>query len=266
MYISHESPISLLNRSRIYNDYDYALVHLFEQSEEYYSFFRSSVLQLREVLLDNSIFELKEAFNSAKYAEWIEKLHPTFYILPDALEDTENTIFKYETFASNFSKYLPKNILRIGVVQGKNYNELVECYKFMSKNADYIAITFDLSFYETSSYGSNKYELFKNGRINFIRNLIADNIWDWNKPHHLLGCSLPIEFKWYRENKITNIRSCDTSNPVMAGLNKIKYSGNLGISEKPRGLLADNLHVRLESEEIDLIEYNIKCFRQIVNG
>ena len=266
MYISHESPISLLNRSRIYNDYDYALVHLFEQSEEYYSFFRSSVLQLREVLLDNSIFELKEAFNSAKYAELIEKLQPTFYILPDALEDTDNTIFKYETFTSNFSKYLPKNILRIGVVQGKNYNELVECYKFMSKNADYIAITFDLSFYETSSDGSNKYELFKNGRINFIRNLIADNIWDWNKPHHLLGCSLPIEFKWYRENKITNIRSCDTSNPVMAGLNKIKYNGDLGISEKPRGLLADNLHIHLESESIDLIKYNIDCFRQIVNG
>ena len=52
----------------------------------------------------------------------------------------------------------------------------------------------------------------------------------------------------------------------MAGLNKIKYSGNLGISKKPRELLAENLHVRLESEEIDLIEYNIKCFRQIVNG
>jgi len=266
MYISHESPISLLKRSRIYNDYDYALVHLFEQSEEYYSFFRSSVLQLREVLLDNSIFELKKAFDPTKYADWIVKLQPTFYIMPDALECVDTTILKYESFRDNFARYLPKNILRIGVVQGKTYNDLVDCYRFMSKNADYIAITFDLSFYETSSYGSNKYELFKNGRINLIRNLIADNIWDWNKPHHLLGCSLPIEFKWYRENKITNIRSCDTSNPVMAGINKIKYSGDLGINEKPKGLLADNLHAHLESEAIDLIEYNINCFRKIVNG
>jgi hypothetical protein len=30
MLVSHESPISILDKSKEYNDYDYALVHLFE--------------------------------------------------------------------------------------------------------------------------------------------------------------------------------------------------------------------------------------------
>ena len=35
--ISHEVPLSLLEMSRWFNDYDYALVHLFEDYPHYYS-------------------------------------------------------------------------------------------------------------------------------------------------------------------------------------------------------------------------------------
>ena len=64
MYVSHESPISFLDESRKYNDYDYALVHLFETHPEYYQFFKDSINLGRQVLLDNSIFELGESFDS----------------------------------------------------------------------------------------------------------------------------------------------------------------------------------------------------------
>ncbi len=66
MLVSHESPISMLETSRKYNDYDYALVHLFETHPQYYNFFKVSLNLGREVLLDNSIFELGEAFDSEK--------------------------------------------------------------------------------------------------------------------------------------------------------------------------------------------------------
>ena len=56
--VSHESPISILNVSTDYNDYDYALVHLFEEHEKYYDFFVNSLKAKRMVYLDNSIFEL----------------------------------------------------------------------------------------------------------------------------------------------------------------------------------------------------------------
>ena len=67
MYVSHESPISFLEQSRSYNDYDYALVHLFETHPEYYQFFKDSIKLGRQVLLDNSIFELGESFAKRKH-------------------------------------------------------------------------------------------------------------------------------------------------------------------------------------------------------
>ena len=39
----------------------------------------------REVLLDNSIFELGEAFDSDKFAKYVEELKPSYYIVPDVL-------------------------------------------------------------------------------------------------------------------------------------------------------------------------------------
>ena len=50
-----------MTESRSFNDYDYALVHLFETHPKYYEFFEESLLRGREVYLDNSLFELRES-------------------------------------------------------------------------------------------------------------------------------------------------------------------------------------------------------------
>ena len=92
MKISHESPLALLDQSRYYNDYDYALVHLFESEPTYLQFFKDSLAQGRKVILDNSIFELGTAFDTVKFLHWIRDLKPTEYIIPDVLEDALGTI------------------------------------------------------------------------------------------------------------------------------------------------------------------------------
>ena len=98
MLVSHETPISFLEESRQYNDYDYALVHLFETHPEYYSFFKCSLGMGREVLLDNSIFELKTAFDPEKFAKYVEELKPTYYVVPDVLEQSLRTIGAFNNF------------------------------------------------------------------------------------------------------------------------------------------------------------------------
>ena len=60
------------------------------------------------------------------------------------------------------------------------------------------------------------------GRQQMISRLIAENVIDTNKPHHLLGCGLPQEFKFYKE--MHWIDSVDTSNPVMHGMHDIRYT------------------------------------------
>ena len=54
--IAHESPKSIFNLVQKYTDYDYALVHLFEEDKEYLQYFKDAVAKGREVILDNSIF------------------------------------------------------------------------------------------------------------------------------------------------------------------------------------------------------------------
>ena len=37
MKIAHEAPLSIFDKVQAVTDYDYALVHLFEENEEYYN-------------------------------------------------------------------------------------------------------------------------------------------------------------------------------------------------------------------------------------
>jgi len=253
----------LMDESYQYNDYCYALVHLFEKYPEYYNHFKKSIELDREVILDNSIFELGTAFDSIKFAEWVNSLRPTHYIVPDVLEQAEDTMINYLNFIEQHPD-LPGT--KIGVVQGKTYSELLECYQFMCDHADYVAISFDYSYYQMTGVGSSKLEKMMTGRQRLIQSWKSDGVWKHNKPVHLLGCSLPQEFAHYRHPSFNNIRSVDTSNPIMAGIKNMKYSNEMGLNRKPVGLLADHLHTSITEDQRELITYNVKCFNKIVNG
>lgn len=259
--VSHESPISMLEESVQYNDYDYALVHLFEKYPEYYNFFKKSIANGREVLLDNSIFELGTAFDSDKFAEAVKDLKPTYYIVPDVLEDGIQTVKNFVDFTA---KYPDLPGLKIGVVQGADYDQLVNCYQYMSEFADYIALSFNLNYYLARGRGSSKLERWCNGRQAVIQDWINDGVWNWSKPHHLLGCSVPQEYRFYVDKNIYNIRSLDTSNPVMAGIKGMRYAGDLGLKDKPQGLLADHLEAELTDDQKEDILYNTKCVKEIL--
>ena len=125
--IAHESPKSIFNDVQKYTDYDYALVHLLEEDEEYLDQFKEAVKKGREVILDNSIFELEEAFDADKFANWINELRPTWYIVPDALEDTKKTMSQMASWNMHYSKSVYGK--KIGVVQGKTYKQIVACYE-----------------------------------------------------------------------------------------------------------------------------------------
>lgn len=264
--ISHETPVSILDHSINFNDYQYCLVHLMRENEQYHDWFMHDYRKqdpAGEILLDNSIFELREAFDAEKFAVWCEKIKPNYYVVPDVLEGYEGTLQKWEDFFKDY-KGLPG--LSIGVVQGKTWTEILDCYKFMSDKADYIAFSFDLSLYDYTGYGKTRLERCVTGRHDCIRRLIAEGYWNEYKPHHLLGCALAREFSWYRENNIKGIRTLDTSNPVVAGIKGFRYNGDLGLTHKPSQKLFTMINHEVTDEELDLIYYNCEQFRRIVRG
>jgi len=262
MLISHETPIAYLPQSYLWNDYDYCLVHLCDTHPEYLDFYKEAVKKGREVLLDNSIFELGESYDPEKFADRIVDIKPTYFIVPDVLEDAAQTMQNWDDFVANYG-HLPG--MKIGVVQGKTKQELLDCYRFMSDRADYIAISFDYSYYSITSCGKNKLETYMNGRQDFIAWLNCTGWWRSDKPHHLLGCSLAREFKAYCGLK--GLRSVDTSNPIVAALNDERYIRGIGLlNHKPKVKLADQIDAKYDKEKLKLMLQNTQAFREITEG
>jgi len=265
--ISHESPLSMLEISRTYNDYDYALVHLFEEHPEYYKFFEDSVKMGRHVLLDNSIFELGESFNPKRYAYWIQRLNPTEFIVPDVLEDCQGTIDSAKKCLWHDWDFVTNSKI-MGVVQGKTYGELVKCYVALDQEigVDKLAISFDYSYYLKLFPHPNKWVSYMMGRVMTLNQLMNDGIINKDKPHHLLGCAHPREFSFYQGPEYNWIETLDTSSPVVHGIKRVRYSDAIGNWKKESTKLVDLLDVIPDAMQEKIIANNLIEFRNYVNG
>jgi len=263
--IAHESPISFFEEVQKYTDYDYALVHLFEEDKAYLNKFKEALAKGREVILDNSIFELEEAFDADRFAHWIKELRPTWYIIPDALEDAETTMKQASEW---YKKYKDVPGKSIGVVQGKSYEEIRDCYRAWNEIADVdmIAISFDYAYYTESVPHPNKYVSWMLGRVKLLGDLMKDGIINKDKPHHLLGCGLPQEFAFYKHSDFDWIYSLDTSNPVVHGIKGITYGSDGLWSKESQKLFELINHDIQDTETSSMILNNIQKFRWFANG
>lgn len=255
MKIAHEAPLAIFEQVQAVTDYDYALVHLFEESEEYWNKFVEAKQKGREVLLDNSIFELGAAFDSDKYKGWIEKLQPDWYIIPDVLEDAEGTVKNCKEWNLN----LPIN--KIGAIQGDTYEKFVWCYKEVEPLVNKVAISFDFSFFNEWTSTLNlptKYHEWAAGRQMLLQKLVDDNVINTSKPHHLLGCGVPQEFKAYSYDWIDSL---DTSNPVVSGMMGLKYEQS-GLQTKPSTKLFTMINSSVDDNQLQSVLYNILKFKE----
>jgi hypothetical protein len=79
---------------------------------------------------------------------------------------------------------------------------------------------------------------------------------------HLLGTASPIEFGMYKN--IECIESIDTSNPIMAGIERREYN-SMGLDSKPKANMNDFQDGIFTYEQIEDILHNVDMFREI-NG
>ena len=70
------------------------------------------------------------------------------------------------------------------------------------------------------------------GRLSVICDMIDMGLIGNTDRIHLLGCSLPQEFVYYKD--IKQIESIDTSNPIMAAFDGDQYHPNFGLNSKPK--------------------------------
>jgi hypothetical protein len=258
--ISHEVPLCLLKDSINFNHYDYALVHLLDQEPEYAKYFIEVKEKGRYIILDNSLHELGESYGDEGLLKWINILKPQEFIIPDVWEDKDASLVNAKKWASI---ELPNGVEKVVVVQAKSLYEARICYQTY-KDLGYkkIAFSYGASYYNDLIPHPNK-DLGKAlGRLSVISSLLNDQIISQTDRIHLLGCSVPQEFGWY--HGFNCIESIDTSNPVMAALEGIRYR-NSGLKTKPIANMNNYFNVNAMDINLDLLYYNVNKFKSINN-
>jgi hypothetical protein len=258
--ISHEVPFCLLEKSREFNDYDYCLPHLMDENEEYRNFFYESKKMGRYIVMDNSLHELGEAYNTERLLYWVNEIKPNEFIVPDVWEDKNASVRNAKQWAT---VELPKEVMKVAVVQAKSMHEAILCtvaYKDLGYKK--IAYSYGASYYNDVCPHPNK-DLGKAiGRFIVVSSLYEQKILSKFDRVHLLGTASPIEFGMYKN--IDCIESIDTSNPIMAAIGEIPYT-NMGLHAKPLANMNNYQDMSLDHLNEDLVDYNVDMFRQI-NG
>ena len=258
--VSHEVPFCLLKQSRDFNDYDYCLPHLMDENEEYRNFFYESKKMGRYIVMDNSLHELGEAYNTERLLHWIEEIKPNEFIVPDVWEDKTASIRNAKQWAQ---VELPDGVMKVAVVQAKSMHEALLCtIAYKDFGYEKIAYSYGASYYNDICPHPNQ-DLGKAiGRFIVISSLYEQNILSKFDRVHLLGTASPIEFGMYKN--IDCIESIDTSNPIMAAIGEMPYT-RMGLQSKPLANMNNFQDINLEDLNQDLIDWNVKMFREI-NG
>jgi hypothetical protein len=258
--ISHEVPFCLLEKSREFNDYDYCLPHLMDENEEYRNFFYKSKEMGRYIVMDNSLHELGEAYNTERLLHWINEIKPNEFIIPDVWEEKDASVRNARQWAN---VELPEGVMKVVVVQAKSSYEAMLCTKIY-KDLGYkkIAYSYGASYYNEVCPHPNQ-DLGKAiGRFTMISSLYEQRILSQFDRVHLLGTASPIEFGMYKNIKC--IESIDTSNPIMAAVGEIPYT-KMGLHSKPLANMNKYQDMSIEFLNEDIVEYNVSMFREI-NG
>jgi len=258
--VSHEVPLQLLGLSETFNDYDYCLPHLLDKYPEYEAYFRQAKEKGRYIIMDNSLHELGEAYDTSRLLHWVSELEPNEFIVPDVWENAPYSVRNAKIWAS---VEVPDNTTKVAVVQGKSYSDFVNSYQsYKWFGYQKISFSYGASWFGECFKHPNPYVAKMMGRLKTITNLYKDKLISDMDRVHLLGCNLPQEYLYYKNFKF--IESIDTSNPVIHGLKGIRYSEG-GLLHKDKEKIDEDFTREITPKQIEDILHNTKMFRKINN-
>ena len=210
--------------------------------------------------MDNSLHEVGETYNHKRLHYWVNELEPDEFIVPDVWMDMSLTCAQAKYWRQfEYSE----NTTPVAVVQGKNDGDAYKCLRTL-RDLGYkkIAISYGATWYNDLFPHVNKDLGRALGRLSFISRLFSSGGITKYDRIHLLGCSVPQEFGWYRGFNF--IESIDTSNPIMAALEGTMYNES-GLTQKPKANMNDHFDIDFSDVDYSLVLHNTTLFREI-NG
>jgi hypothetical protein len=231
-----------------------------DENEEYRNFFYESKKMGRYIVMDNSLHELGEAYNTARLLLWIDEIKPDEFIVPDVWENYAESVRNAKQWAK---VELPEGVTKVAVVQAKSIYEAGLCVQaYRDLGYKKIAFSYGAEYYHEVCPHPNK-DLGKAiGRYMVISQLYNTKTLLPNDRVHLLGTASPIEFGMYKNMPF--IESIDTSNPIMAAIDAMVYT-KMGLDRKPMANMNNFQDIDIDEINLGSINYNVEMFRKI-NG
>ena len=197
--LAMEAPIDLLSELPYITEFDFALTHLFKDSDTYSNYYERSSWQGREVILDNSVNELGVPVSIEEMDEVSKVIKPRYIIPPDHLNDLEATLGILDDAIELWGK---DRI--IPVVQGTSFEEVVECGKVLKNHYDFniVSIPYDITLAHRSKLDDTDYNKaplseLSHTRVSAIKALTNEGLL-FNRVH-LLGLNTLEELTVYNE-------------------------------------------------------------------
>lgn len=260
MQVSHELPLCLLNKGEQWNDYDFCLPTYWFKYKAYREYFIKAKQNKRFIILDNGLFE-GDSFTQDELIKLINELEPDIFVIPDVWNDAEQSYRNAKYWKNVISHQLPKNTKLMAVIQCTDFDIGSKLYlQYIDLGIKHIAFNHSSTAYQDFFPHENLSISKMMGRIYFINKLKKQNIIDEQIYHHLLGCSIPDELKYYGEG-YKFIKSVDSSNPVVWGCKGHSYDEKITSIEKPKEKIEEFFDKNLDYFQKELILDNIRKFR-----
>lgn len=228
MKMAHIIPPSQLDKIPLTQKIHLCLAHLVERSEVYRDYYRNKAKQGHTVILDNSAFELGEAYPAEKMFELAEDIKATEVMAPEFFLDADKTIEAVTEFSELLHRKGSKAKI-FATVCGNTLDDWLRCYNTVSflTNVGTIGISFRANaFVQTPVVmGDSVTKQSMEARLT-LTSILARHRSHFVQ-HHLLGLWDPYELTMQRHHDW--IRSCDSSAAYAHGIKEILVSTNHGL-------------------------------------
>lgn len=260
--VSHELPLCLQKDSELLNDYEFCLPTYWFKYKQYKRYFKEAKEKGRFIIADNGLFE-GDSFTELELIYFLNELKPDIFVIPDVWNDA-NKSWENALKWIDLQKIIPYDTKLMAVIQCTDFEIGSKLYlDYINLGIKHIAFNHSSVAYQEFFPHENLSVSKMMGRIYFINQLKEHKKINEDVHHHLLGCAIPDEFKYYGKG-YEFIKTLDTSNPVVWGCKGITYDNVITSIEKPKEKIEEFFEKSLDSSIKDNILYNIKKFKSYI--
>lgn len=263
--VSHELPLCFQDFSKSLNDYEFCLPTYWFKSDKYKEYYKTARISGRFIIADNGLFE-GDSFTEQQLIDFINELQPDIFVIPDVWNDAKHSYKNAKYWHKEIRKQLPSTTKLMAVVQCTDFKIGSRLYKDYTKlGIECIAFNHSSTAYQEFFPHENLSVSKMMGRIYFINQLKKHNIIKPGIHHHLLGCAIPDEFKYYGKG-YEFIKTLDTSNPVVWACKGVSYDELITSIEKPKEKIEEFFYKALDFRTQALIITNINKFKNYLTN